>query len=229
MAQALRHAGGDETLALEAAYSQIGVQLANAARAVQIADERGEYDQTTLDQLAAACRTLATVGVAQPHLYDAFRDSIAGTEAEEYLNPAVRQAMADQANADLDIAVAREQDRLDQRQKLLEREYRQIERHTGADGVQAADELARSIGDLTYHEALSDDHVRAALRSTAEQASANQRGLRKMPFLQAFDDEVMRKYGPGAVTDLPPDRLARGARAADRRGRPAGPAVAVPG
>jgi hypothetical protein len=43
MHQVLKYAGGDEPLAREAAVSEIGVQLANAARAIQIADERGEY------------------------------------------------------------------------------------------------------------------------------------------------------------------------------------------
>jgi hypothetical protein len=83
---------------------------------------------------------------------------------------------------------------MNERYKLLESEYDAIERRTGPDGLLAADYLVRSLDDP--YAPTDDDHLRAHLRSAAEQVAATNRGLRVMGFLQELDDEIIRKYGP---------------------------------
>jgi hypothetical protein len=190
-AQAIELVGGDPQIVAGAVYDRVTGELNAAIRAVYQAEETG-YDQRTLDQFAAAVRHLAATG--DPDLYAAFEDAIAGTEVEEHLESAVRFAEYQRASADVDAAVAMEQDRLDQRHKLLESEYEAIQKRTGPDGLAAADHLTRSLGDLAYGG--DEDQLRASLRSTAEQVAATERGLRQGAFLKEFDDEVVRKWGP---------------------------------
>jgi hypothetical protein len=185
---------GDPSIAQMAAYDRVAGELQNAALAVQRAEERGEYDQATIDRFASASRHLAALN--DPAMYAAFEDAIYGSEAAEHLEDAVRFAAYQQANAETDAAVAMEQGRLNQRQQLLESEYQAIEKRTGPDGLVAADYLARSLGDLAYAPQADEDQLRASLRATAEQVAATQRGMRQGAFLKAFDDEAARRYGP---------------------------------
>jgi hypothetical protein len=189
--QAIELVGGDPQIVAGAVYDRVTGELNAAIRAVHQAEETG-YDQRTLDQFAAAVRHLAATG--DPDLYAAFEEAIEYTEAAEHLPGAVQFAQYQQASADVDAAVAMEQDRLNQRHQLLESEYEAIHKRTGPDGLAAADYLTRELGDLAY--GADEDQLRATLRSTAEQVAATERGLRQGAFLKAFDDEAARKWGP---------------------------------
>jgi hypothetical protein len=187
---------GDPTLVQRAYYDRVAGELQNAVHAIQRAEARGEYDYQTVNAFAAATRHLAATG--DPGLYASFEDAIAGTEAEEYLEQAVQLAQYQQANADQDAYVAMEQDRLDQRQQLLAREYEIAARRQGQRAVEAVDQVVRAAQDEFYSPALSDDQARAITRSTAEHARANEAASRNLAADVAITEEMIRQGGPGS-------------------------------
>jgi hypothetical protein len=191
----------DPTLISELAWNQVGVHLQNALHQIHAFEQSDYFDgenypQEIVDTFTSAARMLGSVG--DPRLVEAFSNELGDSMFQEYLGSAVEYAANDQAMANFDVARAHAQTQIDNRQKMLETEYRQIEKRTGPDGLAAADEFARGMGETLYHPEADEDHLRASMRSTAEQASATKKGLRQMSFLQDFDREVARSHGPGS-------------------------------
>jgi hypothetical protein len=186
-------------------WTAVGTFLQNTLNQISAVENSeyfdGRYPEEVSEQFASAIRVLASTN--DPTLTQAFQTELedSGSDLIEYFAPALDIA---QQHEDLNTYEAMrgyEQARLDERGKMLETEYQQIQKRTGPGGLQAADALARGLGDTLYSPNLGEDELRASMRSTAEQAHATQRGLGQMAFFKAFDDEVAKKYGPGAVND----------------------------
>jgi hypothetical protein len=194
-AQAARLVNDPEILQ-GALYDRVTGHLRDTVRAIQRAEERGEYDQQTLDKFASAARHLAAIG--DPYLYAAFEEQLDGTEVQEHLADAVGFAQFQQANADMDAAAAQEQARLDQREQLLAREYEIAAARHGETAVQAVDGMVRQAEDAFYSPNISDDEVRALARTTAEQVHANEKASRNFSLDAAITEEMMRIAPPGS-------------------------------
>ena len=206
LAQAAELAG-DPSLISELGWAQVGQHLQNTLHQIRADENRDDfwehdrppYRAETVESFASAARLLGSVG--DPTLYAAFSHELGeDSPLHEYLAPAVAQAETMGRIESYELAKAAEERRMGEREQLLAREYSDIAKRTGASGVAAADQLTQALGEdgTLYHPLADEDQLRGQMRATAEQARANERGLRVGQFLGEFDAEVARRYGPGS-------------------------------
>jgi hypothetical protein len=194
-------------LVSELAWESVGTHLRNALHLIH-ADEAREdfydydqpnYRQETLEAFASAARMLGRV--PDPQLFAAFQSELGeDSPLQELLAPVVQNEVEFGAFENYEVARAHQQSRMDERERLLSEEYREIERTTGRAGLEGADQLAHMLAaeNLLYDPQADELQLRGQLRSTAETAAATDWGLKQAAFLTEFDREAARRYGPGS-------------------------------